>query len=152
MEEEASRVYTRRRCAPAPAHPKYLHWPVAKLESNRFEMTFHLTKHKSGEDRARPRLRSRPPAGLRLTRDNVLPPSPPGLHGSMRRADDFHGPSGDVRRNNVYRGAAVCQRRHRFSYRYCYRALIFQSRANMVEGRGIGRETRVVHLRRCATR
>jgi len=29
-------------------HPKYLHCPVAKLESNRFEMTFHLTKHKSG--------------------------------------------------------------------------------------------------------
>lgn len=28
-------------------HPKYLHCPVAKLESNRFEMTFHLTKHKS---------------------------------------------------------------------------------------------------------
>ena len=29
-------------------YPKYLHCPVAKLESNRFEMTFHLTKHKSG--------------------------------------------------------------------------------------------------------
>lgn len=27
-------------------NPKCLHWLVAKFESNTFEMTFHLTKHK----------------------------------------------------------------------------------------------------------
>jgi len=55
---------------PRTRHPKYLHCPVAKLESNRFEMTFHLTKHKSRETRTKC---SRPPAGLCESRqDNVL--------------------------------------------------------------------------------
>lgn len=97
-----------RRSLPPPRtrHPKYLHWPVAKLKSNRFEMTFHLTKHKSGGPYA--------PTTLAPTRWLVrpartmsfLPPSPlypslsffyflsPASRGSTW--DDFHGPSGDV--------------------------------------------------------
>lgn len=35
-------------------HPKYLHCPVARFKSNRFEMTFHLTLGTKGRDRTRP--------------------------------------------------------------------------------------------------
>lgn len=97
-------------------HPKYLHWPVAKLESNRFEMTFHLTKHKS-ESPVRPDNARAHPLGLRLPRDNVLS-FPPG----SRFTGDFHGPSGDVAK---YRFVS-----HRLSFHGHARPVIVILRAN----------------------
>lgn len=100
-------ICLRRFPSPFPAqHPKYLHWPVAKLKSNRFEMTFHLTKHKSGGPYApttfAPTRRLVRPArtmsflSLSVSTFLLLSLSLPLFLSPASRGstwDDFHGPS-----------------------------------------------------------
>lgn len=88
----------------AHGHPKYLHCPVAKLESNRFEMTFHLTKHKSGGPYAPTTLAptrwlvcglpGQCPFSFSLYSLFFLPLSLSFI--SFPSTDDFHGPSGGI--------------------------------------------------------
>lgn len=116
-------------------HPKYLHCPVAKLESNRFEMTFHLTKHKSGGPYAPTTLaptrwlvRPARTMSFLLLSLSLSPPSVLTLPLSFSHlvrgpsTSDFHGPSGGGSRN-IALWAAVCQPDNRLDGN-CYCALI----------------------------